>query len=252
MLQKTTDRYFRLVFCYLHTPWRALSTAHQLHTLSCCLHSSIQSLRHRRTWPRCHMWSLWLTAALCLPLRQAGHSQPLNGTRTWNTHSYVNKSRKCFPVGLYYWIEVKCSFTFAESLASVRMKGFGSTVDSVTHLAPAFKTALQVSALSSLSTYSCDSTLINVCKASENKNSKVQSTTDRHWFISKKFQPTLTFAVGPIVWDEDVHVVWRAVASQAGAVVAAICVVAGGVQPTDLIGSYLTLIFIWNQKMYYS
>lgn len=52
--------------------------------------------------------------------------------------------------------------------------------------------------------------------------------------------------MGSIVWDEDGHVVRGPVASQAGTVVAAICVVAGGVLPTDNIGTYLTLIFIWK------
>lgn len=59
-------------------------------------------------------------------------------------------------------------------------------------------------------------------------------------------QPKLTLAVGSIIWDEDGHVVRRAVSSQAGAVVAAIRVLAGGVLPTDLIVTYLTLVFIWK------
>lgn len=63
-------------------------------------------------------------------------------------------------------------------------------------------------------------------------------------------QPKLTLAVGSIIWDEDGHVVRRAVASQAGTVVAAICVVAGGVLPADLTGSYLTLIFIWKNSFF--
>lgn len=50
--------------------------------------------------------------------------------------------------------------------------------------------------------------------------------------------------MGPIVWDEDFHVVRGAVASQAGTVVAAECVVADGVMPTDPTGSNCTLIFI--------
>lgn len=50
--------------------------------------------------------------------------------------------------------------------------------------------------------------------------------------------------MGSIVWDKDGHVVRRTVARQAGTVVAAICVVACGVLPTDLTGSYLALIFI--------
>lgn len=56
--------------------------------------------------------------------------------------------------------------------------------------------------------------------------------------------PELTLAVGSVVWDEDSHVVRGAVTSQAGAVEAAVCVVAAGVLPTDLTGSYLALIFI--------
>lgn len=39
----------------------------------------------------------------------------------------------------------------------------------------------------------------------------------------------LTLAVGAVIWDEDGHVVGRTVASQTGTVVAAVCVVAGGV-----------------------
>lgn len=50
----------------------------------------------------------------------------------------------------------------------------------------------------------------------------------------------------PIVGDEGGHVVGGAVACQAGAEVAAVRVVAGGVLPTDPMGSYLTLIFIWK------
>lgn len=53
-----------------------------------------------------------------------------------------------------------------------------------------------------------------------------------------------------IIWDEAAHVVRRAVAIQAGTVVAAICVVAIGVLPTDLTGSYLTFIFIWKTKIF--
>lgn len=56
---------------------------------------------------------------------------------------------------------------------------------------------------------------------------------------------TLTLAVGSIIWDEGGHVVSRAVARQAGTVVAAIGVVALGVLPADFTCSYLTLIFIW-------
>lgn len=56
--------------------------------------------------------------------------------------------------------------------------------------------------------------------------------------------------MGPIVWDEDLHVVGGAVASLAGTVVAAECVVAGGVLPTDPSGSYCTLIFIYKKTCF--
>lgn len=54
--------------------------------------------------------------------------------------------------------------------------------------------------------------------------------------------------MGSIIWDKGGHVVRRAVASQAGTVVAAVSVMAGGVLPTDLSCSYLTLILIWKKK----
>lgn len=53
-----------------------------------------------------------------------------------------------------------------------------------------------------------------------------------------------------IVGDEGGHVVRGAVACQAGAVVAAVCVVAVGVLPTDPMGSYLALIFIWKTTIF--
>lgn len=53
--------------------------------------------------------------------------------------------------------------------------------------------------------------------------------------------------MGSIIWDEDGQVVGWAEAGQAGTVVAAIGVVAGGVLPTDLTGTYLALIFIWKK-----
>lgn len=87
----------------------------------------------------------------------------------------------------------------------------------MSQLAAAVKTALQIPALSSRSTRACDAALVDV------------------------------LAVGSIIWDEDGHVVRRAVSSQAGAVVAAIRVLAGGVLPTDLIVTYLTLVFIWKE-----
>lgn len=58
--------------------------------------------------------------------------------------------------------------------------------------------------------------------------------------------------MGSVIWDEDSHVVRGAVTSLAGAVEAAICVVAAGVLPTDLTGSYLALIFIWKTVIYFA
>lgn len=61
--------------------------------------------------------------------------------------------------------------------------------------------------------------------------------------------------MGPIVWDEDVHVVGGPVSRQAGAEIAAKRVVTGGVLSTNLTGSNLTLILIWkptNKKKTYS
>lgn len=54
----------------------------------------------------------------------------------------------------------------------------------------------------------------------------------------------LTLTVGSIIWDEDSHVVGRAVAAHAGTVVAAIRVVAGGALTTDFISAYLTFVLI--------
>lgn len=56
----------------------------------------------------------------------------------------------------------------------------------------------------------------------------------------------LTLTVGSIVGDEDGHVVGRAVAAQAGTVVAAVRVVADGALTADLISLYLTFIFIYK------
>lgn len=61
-------------------------------------------------------------------------------------------------------------------------------------------------------------------------------------------QRKLTLAVGAIIWDENSHVVRRAVAGQTSTVVAAKSVVTSGVLATDLTGSYLTLIFVWRNK----
>lgn len=54
--------------------------------------------------------------------------------------------------------------------------------------------------------------------------------------------------MGSIVGDEDGHVVGRAVAAQAGTVVAAVRVVAGGALTADFISLYLTFIFIYRQS----
>lgn len=62
----------------------------------------------------------------------------------------------------------------------------------------------------------------------------------------------LTLTVGSVVRDEDSHVVGRAVAAHAGAVVAAIRVVAAGALTTDFMSSYLTFVFIYKTiKMYF-
>lgn len=62
--------------------------------------------------------------------------------------------------------------------------------------------------------------------------------------LEHPLQLILTLAVGPIIGDEDVHVVGGAVPWRAGTVVAAVCVVAGGMLPTNVFGSEQTLIFI--------
>jgi len=55
----------------------------------------------------------------------------------------------------------------------------------------------------------------------------------------------LTLAVCPVVGGEDGQAVGGAVATQAGAEVAAERVVAGGVWPADVLRSQLTLVLVW-------
>lgn len=59
-------------------------------------------------------------------------------------------------------------------------------------------------------------------------------------------QPKLTPTVGSIVGGEDGHVVGGSVAAQAGAVVAAVRVVAAGFLTADFVALYLTFILIYD------
>lgn len=73
---------------------------------------------------------------------------------------------KVLKVSLTYYTNshsLQAGFTFAESSASVRMEGLHSVVNLITQLAPALKSALQIPAVTSVSTQACDLALVDVC-----------------------------------------------------------------------------------------
>lgn len=140
-------------------------------------------------------------------------------------------------------------FTFTGGSAPAWLERFFSDSDSVSQQAAALEAPRKVGAPSSVSTHTRRPALIHICTGHTNASRTESGAGSR-----LKAGPgpgssgELTLAVGPIVGDEDGHVVGGAVATQAGAVVAAVGVVAGGALTADFISLDLAFILIYETE----
>lgn len=128
---------------------------------------------------------------------------------------------------------------------SERVEGLRSVSDSISQHAAALEAPGEVCAPSSVSTHTHHAALIHICTG---KGTQAHHRLEAGLGWSRP-QRRLTLTVGPVVGDEDGHAVGGAVAAQAGAVEAAVGVVADGARTADFIRLDLTFIFICRTEL---